>query len=80
MATVMERIDAHEREARHARAEEADRLSDVQPERAPAAHEQIAERAYRLWCERGCPHGSPEIDWFRAEEELGAPRTSRTIG
>jgi hypothetical protein len=33
---------------------------------------QIAEMAYRLWIERGCPSGSPEEDWFRAEKELSA--------
>ena len=27
-------------------------------------------RAHRLWEERGCPIGSPEEDWFRAEEEI----------
>lgn len=32
--------------------------------------EEIAARSYELWQERGYPHGSPEIDWFRAEEEL----------
>jgi hypothetical protein len=31
---------------------------------------QIAERAYFHWQERGCPFGSPEEDWFRAEQEL----------
>jgi hypothetical protein len=30
----------------------------------------IAARAYTLWQERGCPIGSPEEDWFRAEEDL----------
>jgi hypothetical protein len=34
----------------------------------PAAD--IAERAYQLWQERGCPDGCPEEDWFRAEREL----------
>src|SRR5579863_296158 len=34
------------------------------------AHEEIALRAYRLWEEGGCPIGSPEEDWFRAEEEI----------
>ena len=33
----------------------------------------IAALAYRLWQERGCPIGSPEEDWFRAEELLTAP-------
>jgi hypothetical protein len=30
----------------------------------------IAALAYQLWQGRGCPEGSPEIDWFRAEREL----------
>ena len=30
----------------------------------------IADLAYQLWHERGCPDGSPEIDWYRAEEKL----------
>lgn len=36
--------------------------------------EDIARRAYRCWHERGCPEGSPEVDWCRAEEELRAER------
>ena len=30
----------------------------------------IAELAYTLWESRGCPIGSPEEDWFKAEQEL----------
>jgi len=30
----------------------------------------IAALAYQLWHARGCPDGSPEIDWFQAEREL----------
>lgn len=30
----------------------------------------IEERAYQSWIERGCPMGSPEEDWYRAEREL----------
>src|SRR5579863_5985805 len=29
-----------------------------------------AESAYRFWTERGCPHGSPEVDWFKAEQRM----------
>ena len=36
------------------------------------SHEQIALLAVQLWIERGSPYGSPEIDWFRAEETLHA--------
>ena len=33
-------------------------------------HEEIALLAYSYWQARGCPNGSPEEDWFRAEDEL----------
>jgi hypothetical protein len=36
--------------------------------------EQIALLAHQLWEQRGCPEGSPEEDWFRAEQELAARR------
>ncbi len=32
--------------------------------------ETIAALAHELWVRRGCPQGSPEEDWYRAEEEL----------
>ena len=31
---------------------------------------EIAEVAYQLWLDRGCPNGSEQEDWFRAEEIL----------
>lgn len=37
----------------------------------------IATLAYQLWTDRGSPIGSPEEDWFRAEEELKGKGTSR---
>jgi hypothetical protein len=39
-------------------------------------HDEIAALAHELWQARGCPHGSPEEDWLRAETELRA-RVSR---
>ena len=30
-------------------------------------HQQVATLAYQLWHERGCPEGSPEVDWFQAQ-------------
>jgi Protein of unknown function (DUF2934) len=36
--------------------------------------DQIALLAYTIWQQRGCPEGSPEADWLRAEEELAASR------
>lgn len=36
----------------------------------PGNQGEISALAYELWIQRGCPLGSPEVDWFRAEEEL----------
>ena len=36
-------------------------------------HEQIAQRAYEIYLERGCTPGDPMQDWLRAEMELAAP-------
>lgn len=35
-----------------------------------ASHDEIRMLAHRYWAERGHPHGNPEHDWFRAEQEL----------
>jgi hypothetical protein len=40
-------------------------------------NEEIAARAYQCWHERGCPHGTPEEDWQRAEEELRRERSGK---
>ena len=34
--------------------------------------EEVSGLAYGYWLERGCPNGSPDTDWFRAESELKA--------
>ena len=33
-----------------------------------AVHNAITHRAYQLWKRRGCPLGSPEVDWLHAEQ------------
>ena len=35
-----------------------------------STHDEIASLAYALWHARGCPDGSSEEDWFRAEHQL----------
>jgi len=40
------------------------------PQLSNARHEQIEKLAYRLWEQRGGPLGSPDDDWYRAEQEL----------
>jgi hypothetical protein len=34
--------------------------------------EEIAARAFECWQDRGCPVGSPEIDWEEAQRDLRA--------
>ena len=36
----------------------------------PSLQEQIAALAHALWQERGCPEGSSEEDWFKAERQV----------
>ena len=45
----------------------------------PLSHDEIARLAYHLWQIRGCPHGSSEIDWLRAEQELRAGIADKQI-
>jgi hypothetical protein len=39
---------------------------------ATFGHDTIARLAHGLWEARGCPQGSPEVDWFHAAQELRA--------
>lgn len=39
-------------------------------EMKPVTGDAVAQRAFELWMLRGCPIGSPEVDWFEAEAEL----------
>jgi hypothetical protein len=32
--------------------------------------------AFELWVARGCPVGSPDVDWFEAERQLKVKGTS----
>ena len=44
----------------------------VKADKKPIAadHETIARLAYQYWEARGCPSGSPDEDWRRAENDL----------
>jgi hypothetical protein len=35
-------------------------------------HEFVARLAYKLWTQRGRPLGSPDVDWFAAEQAVYA--------
>ena len=53
--------------------------SVVQSAISPAASgsDDIARLAYTYWQARGCPAGSPEEDWLRAESDLQEPSASK---
>ncbi len=55
----------------------ATQLPIVQKLAAPAVEERIdipweriAQRAYQIWCDNGCPPGTDVRDWLQAEAEL----------
>lgn len=35
-------------------------------------YEFVARLAHKLWVQRGCPLGSPDVDWFAAEKAVYA--------
>jgi hypothetical protein len=35
-------------------------------------HEFVEKLAYKLWAQRGRPLGSPDVDWFAAEQAVYA--------
>jgi hypothetical protein len=42
-------------------------------------YEEVCQLAYSYWQARGCPKGSPEDDWFRAEHELSSRAVSAPV-
>ncbi|MFL6449203.1 MAG: DUF2934 domain-containing protein [Bryobacteraceae bacterium] len=42
-------------------------------------HELTRRAAFFLWEQRSCPFGTPEVDWFRAEEQMH-PQTEQPSG
>ncbi len=40
--------------------------------------EEISARAHQCWFDRGCPEGSPEVDWHRAVEQIRLERAQKS--
>jgi hypothetical protein len=51
-------------------------LENPKPIDSDPEPEEIARLAYHYWKQRGCPDGTPEEDWFRAEEEIERRRAA----
>ena len=43
------------------------------------SHVVMAKLAYEFWELRGCPLGSPEVDWRAAEQALQASHTNSNV-
>ena len=43
---------------------------------APIPEEHVAQRAFELYCERGCQHGHDIEDWLQAERDVRGNATS----
>jgi hypothetical protein len=43
-------------------------------------HEVIKELAYEYWVERGRPMGSPEVDWYKAEQAMRSSSLASPVG
>jgi hypothetical protein len=54
---------------------ESDSAIAEQRDTSPA-YDDIAQLAYHLWLQRGCPDGCPDEDWYRAEQELAGRHSS----
>jgi hypothetical protein len=44
----------------------------------PPTHEQIVQRAHRIWIEQGRPEGRDREHWIEAERQLRDPSGKRT--
>ena len=53
--------------------------TQIPEQTAVTLREQTSLRAYKLWQERGCPIGSPEEDWLRAEAEIRLRTAQPTV-
>ncbi len=52
------------------------RGTTMQTEPQVQQQQDIANLAYALWQERGCPQGSAQQDWIEAEQRLQAEQSS----
>jgi hypothetical protein len=44
--------------------------TEIEPVSATPEYHEVAALAYELWQRRGCPIGSPDVDWTEAEATL----------
>ena len=59
-------------------AQTPDSAAGTVPDNNPS-YEEVSALAYKYWQERGCPEGSDQEDWFRAESELTKNATPASV-
>lgn len=47
----------------------------IVPEFQILSENEMQQRAYSLWESRGRPIGSPEVDWYQAQDQLGPDKS-----
>jgi len=52
---------------------------ETETAKPPVNREEVTRLAYTYWQARGCPEGSPEEDWFRAEAELEGQARGKAV-
>ena len=67
-------MEKRKRLPRNQAQEVVDESPQVQPASDRPEAEEVARLAHQYWLERGSPIGTPEEDWFRAEEEFRLQR------
>ncbi len=58
----------------------ADTEQAFSSEELTSEHERITWLAYSYWQERGCAEGSPEQDWFLAEQVIQLGKLAKHVG
>lgn len=66
-----EHLTGHEQTRQaHERSASKETNGHANAEHETFGHAEIAQLAYELWQQRGCPADSPEEDWYRAAQQL----------
>ena len=66
--------------AESAVSDESEVREEITSEEVPPGYEKISRLAYSFWQERGCPMGSPEEDWFLAEQAVQLYSLHKQVG
>ena len=52
-------------------------IQEISNKPANPTHQQIADRAKKIWLQKGCPSGQDEKNWLEAEAQLKKELTAK---